>query len=171
MNDPFKGESPLARLADPLPVRTRISIALIAADLALAQLRDSPDLSVARTAFELARRWFDGARFDPDQFADALDPEFDRGTADCALEAKTQEEASAWVALDDAVAYVAFHAYRELGRLPAPEFSEVDETILDELDKALRSISPEFMETMKEAAEYLEGEPGASFAQLKPVMS
>jgi len=171
MNGPFKGESPLARLADPLPARARIGLAVVAADLALAHLRDSPDLSVAHTVFELARRWFDGARFDADRFADALDPESGRATEICAVEAKTQEERSAWLALDSAVAYVAFHAYRELGQIPAPGFSEVDETILDELDKAMRAISPGFMKTMKKAAEYLAGEPGASFPQLKPAMS
>jgi hypothetical protein len=48
---------------------------------------------------------------------------------------KTQEETSAWVALDSAVANVAFQAYREVGQFP--ELSEVDETILDELDKAM----------------------------------
>lgn len=100
------------------------------------------------------------------RLANARDPEFDRGTAHCALEAKTQEEASAWVALDDVVAYVAFHAYRELGRLPVPEFSEVDETILDELDEAMRAISSGFMEVLKTAAHYLRSETRGSFAQL-----
>jgi hypothetical protein len=90
MNDPFKGESPLARLADPLPVRTRIGIAVVAADLAVTHLRESTDLPIARACFELARRWFDGARFDPHQFADTLSPEYDRGTADRSLDAKTQ---------------------------------------------------------------------------------
>lgn len=171
MNDPFKGESPLARLADPLPVRTRIGIAVVAADLALTHFRDSPDLSVAHTVFELARRWFDGARFDAHQFADGLDPEYDRGTGMCSLEAKTQDETSAWLALDSAVAYVAFHANRELGRLPAAELSEVDETVLDELDKTMRAISPEFMKTMKTAADYLQREKRVSFAQLNGVIA
>jgi hypothetical protein len=75
------------------------------------------------------------------------------------------------VALGDAVAYVALHAYREPGQFPAPGFSEIDETILDELDKSMRSTSPEFMETLKTAADYLQRETRASFAQLNGVIA
>ena len=89
----------------------------------------------------------------------------------CSLEAKAQDETSAWLALDSAVAYVAFHANRELGRLPAAELSEVDETVLDELDNTMRAISPEFMKTMKTAADYLQREKRASFAQLNGVIA
>lgn len=170
MNDPFKGESPLTRLSDPLTVRARVGLAVVAADLALTHLRDSPDPLLTRTIFELARRWFDGARFDADRFADVLDPEYER-TCKLRSRGQMQEEASAWTALADAAAYVGFHAYDELGQCAAPGFSELDETILDDIDKSMRPISPEFMKTMKTAAGYLQREARASFAQLNGVIA
>jgi hypothetical protein len=72
MTKQFKGTSRLAQLADELPVRSRIGLALLAADLALNQLRSSHDFPTAQAAFELTRRWYDGDRFPPDLFEDAL---------------------------------------------------------------------------------------------------
>jgi len=49
---------------------------------------------------------------------------------------------SAWLALESALLYIAFHAYRALGQVPTPLVSEVDERALDVLYKDLRAISP-----------------------------
>jgi hypothetical protein len=57
--------SPLAQIVDGLPVRGRIGVVLMMADLALAWLESSPDLPVAPAAVDLCRRWYDCERFDP----------------------------------------------------------------------------------------------------------
>jgi hypothetical protein len=54
------GTSPLALLTDRLPVRGRIGTVLMVADLAMRQLERSSDIRVARAAFDLCRRWYDG---------------------------------------------------------------------------------------------------------------
>lgn len=168
----FKGTSPLALLADGLPVRTRIGLAVIAAELALDRLRSSADLPIGEAGFDLARRWFDGQRFNPDAFADVIDPEEpSRGTPDCEREAKSEDERSAWAALDIALAYTAFHAYGELGQWPMPSVADVDERALDDIDQFLRLVSPDFMKTMQKAANYLKEKPGVLFAELKSMIS
>jgi hypothetical protein len=163
----FKGTTPLALLAKDLAIRARIGLALLGGRLALAHLKSSPALNVGCAVFEVVRRWFDGERFDPDQFRQVLDPECGRGTSWCAADAKSAEEKSAWQALDSAVAYIAFHAYREVRHFPSAGLSEVDETELDHIDNSLRAISPSFMQSMATAAAYLKREPNASFVQLK----
>jgi hypothetical protein len=170
MTRQFKGSSPLALLADSLPVRARIGLALVAADMALDRLKSSHDLPFARRTFELARGWYDGKRFDLYQFEDAIAHEYDRDLTICAIEAKSKEEKSAWLALECAVLYIAFHAYQAAGEHPSPMVSEVDETVLDDLDKWLRKILPTFMSTETKAAGHLEQQPGASFAQLKSMI-
>ncbi len=66
MTGDIEGSSELAHLAQQLPARGRIGLAVVMACLALNRLRGLPDYSLARHAFELTRRWFDGERFDPD---------------------------------------------------------------------------------------------------------
>jgi len=163
----LNGTTPLALLAKDLTIRARVGLALLGGRLALAHLKSSPDLNIGCAVFEVARRWFDGERFDPHQFAYVLDPECGRGTGHCALDAKSAEEKSAWQALDSAVAYTALHAYREARRVRSPGLTDVDESELDNIDQSLRSLSPSFMQSMATAAAYLEREPNASFVQLK----
>lgn len=165
MNNQFKGTSPLAVLVDSMPVRSRVGIALLAADIALDQLRSSRHFPTAREAFELGRRWYDGEPFDLsrlDQFEDEL-----HNASLVARDAVSEKELSAWLALGNAVAYTAFFAYRLAGEFPAPTICEVEEDVIDEVDKAGRMIAPEFMSTMQRAAQYLGQEPGASFAELR----
>lgn len=69
-----KGTSPLALLADDLPVRSRFGLVVVGADLAVTWLKSSPNFAAAYASFDLARRWFDGERFVPDQLEDSLDP-------------------------------------------------------------------------------------------------
>jgi hypothetical protein len=171
MTREFKGTSPFALLADRLPVRARIGLTLVASDLALRELKSSPNFPIARTAFERARRWFDGDRFNPDLLADAVSSERDKGTTLCELEAKSEPEISAWGVLGSALAYTAFHAYRATGDCPDPMVSEVDENVLDEIDKSMRIIAPDFIITMKKAAGILERIPELSFAQLMAEVS
>ena len=53
MSRSHKGTGPLAQIVDSLPVRARIGIVLMVADLALAWLESSPDLPVAAAAVDL----------------------------------------------------------------------------------------------------------------------
>jgi hypothetical protein len=171
MTQKFRGKSQFALLADSLPVRARIGLTLVAADLALDRLRSSRHHPIARAAFELARRWYDGQRFDPDLFEDAIAPESGRGVALCAVEAESEDEEAAWGTVDCAALYTAFHAFRALGKSPSPLVSEIDEDVLDELDKSLHLVSPDLIVRVLKAAEYLRHDPGASFSQLKSSIS
>jgi hypothetical protein len=163
----FIGVSPLAALAERLPPRARTGIALLAAELALPRLKSSPDFPIARKAFELARRWYDGERFNPDQFEDVLVHEYDRDLYKSAIQARSALEDSAWLAIQSALAYIALYAYRELGEFPTPLVSEADDNILDELDRAARALSPAFMQTAFRASEILKQQPDIPFGRLK----
>ena len=165
----FKGRTPLALLADGLPVQARIGLVAVAASLAVDKLKHLPEFPIARAAFELVQRWYDGERFDPDQFEEAIAPEDDgRGVDVCATEATSKDAHWAWLALESALFYVAFHAYRTLDQCPGPSVAVIrDVDALDVLDDQLREILPGFMKTVSAAAKYLERQPEASFARLK----
>jgi hypothetical protein len=122
---------------------------------------------VAQHAFDLAKRWFDGERLDPDQFEDAIHDDRDTGVDICAQHAKSEPEISAWLALESALLYVAFHAYRSVGQQPTPLVSEVEEDELDTLEKCLRAISPASIDTVLRAATFLAQDGRLSFAHLK----
>jgi hypothetical protein len=173
MTKQFKGTSPLAQLADELPVRSRIGLTLVAADLALNQLRSSQNFPVAKAAFELARRWYDRDRFPPDLFEDALWDENDKGLCLCAMAAQSEREIAAWCVVGSAVLYTAFHAYQAVGEFPSAVVLEVEEDELDEVDKQLHEISPSLINVVIKAADVVRQHPDISFAQLKsnlPVM-
>jgi Immunity protein Imm6 len=167
MNKTLEGTSELALLASSLPTQARIGLVLMAADLALEQLKSSDSCSVARTAFELIRRWHDGERFRPDQFEEAMHDERDQGLDLCAQNAESEQALSALLVLASAVLYTAFHAYRAVGECPSPLVSEVDEDELDELEKQLRALGPAAINAVMSAGKFLQRHPDASFAQLK----
>lgn len=120
MSKPHKGAGPLAQIADSLPVRGRIGVVLMLADLALAWLKSSPELPVAAAAVDLCRRWYDGERFDPDRFEEAYADEDGGGVVRGAMNARSQSELAAWGLLASAMMYIAFQAYREIGSFPSP---------------------------------------------------
>jgi hypothetical protein len=62
----FKGTSEFARLADELPVRARVCLALFAAEIALQYLQSSPDFNLARNSLNLALNWQSGDPTNPD---------------------------------------------------------------------------------------------------------
>ncbi len=171
MNTPRKGESPLAHIADGLPVRGRIGVVLMMADLALSRLHGSSGFLFARSAFDLCRRWYDGERFDPDRFEEAYFDEDGRGLGRGAMDARSQSELAAWCVLASAIMYIAFQAYREIGSSPSPIVSEVEEDELDELYRHMQTISPVFIETARRAAKILGHGSQPSFAQLKAILS
>jgi len=163
--------SPLARLTESLPVRGRIGVVLIVADLALSRLQGSPEFPVARSAFDLCRRWYDGDRFDPDRFEEAHFDEDGRGVSRSAMNARSQSELAAWRVLASAMLYVAFQAYREIGSYPTPIVSGVHEDELDEMYRHMQVISPTFIEAARSAAKILGQGREPSFAQLKAILS
>jgi hypothetical protein len=67
--------------------------------------------------------------------------------------------------------YVAFHAYREIGRYPTPIVSEVEEDELDEMCRHMEALSPVYMETARGAAKYLGQGQEPSFERLKAILS
>jgi hypothetical protein len=140
------------------------------ADLAMRQLERSSDIPVARAAFDLCRRWYDGERFDPDRFEEAYADEDGGGLAGGAMNARSQSELTAWNVLASAVMYIAFQAYRELGRYPAPMLSEMEADELNQMYRHMQIISPMFIETARRAAEILEQGREPSFAQLKAIL-
>jgi hypothetical protein len=171
VSDQIKGRSELALMAEHLPVRGRIGLAVMAADLALHHLEPLRSFPLAQKAFELARCSFDGGPVDPDRFEEAIHNERDEGIAICAQHAKSEPEISAWLALGSALLYVAFHAYRALGQFPTPLVYDVEEDELDALDGYLKAISPGSFGTLGKAVRILERNEGLSFAQLKAAIS
>jgi hypothetical protein len=167
MTKQFKGTSQLALVAEDLPVRSRIGLTLVAADLALNRLRSSHNFPIAQAAFELPRQWYDGDRFPPDLFEDALWNEHDRGLCLCEIAAKSEREKAAWCVVGSAILYTAFHAYQAIGGFPSAVVSEVEENELDELDRELRLISPALINVVIKAADVIRQHPDISFAQLK----
>src|SRR5262249_27752297 len=171
MTTDIEGSSDLANLARQLPARGRIGLAVVMACLALNRLRGLPDYSLARRAFELTRRWFDGERFDPDRFEDALEDDDNEGLDKCMYLAQSRQEQIVWVLLGNAVAYAGFHAYQAIGKTPGPNVGEIDESCLDPFDEELRRVSPHFGKIVAQAAEYLKADPAISFVQLRTKLS
>src|SRR5215831_7240335 len=147
MNKPRKGTSPLALAIESLPVRGRMGVVLMMADLALERLESSPDFQFAGTAFDLCRRWYDGERFDTDRFEEAYADDDGGGLVCGAGNARSQSELAAWGVLASAIMYIAFQAYREVGSQPTPILSAVEEDELDELYRQMQANSPIFMDT------------------------
>ena len=162
----FKGASELAILADDLPVRARVCLTLLAADLALHYLQSSPDVSLARDAITLARRWHDGEIVDPHSFEDAFASEDDTGIAHAAIRAR-----SAWLVVQSAILYTAHHAFRTAKQDPGALVNEVNERVLDQLDKDLRALDPSSMALMTRAAAYLRQHQAAPLDELKAYLS
>jgi len=167
----FKGTGPLALRSESLPVRARVGLMLVGAQLALNQLRLSKNLPIAQAAFALARRWHDGERFDPRLIEDALAHEYNKGVLDCEIEAKSAIEKSAWFILEDALLYTAFHATRELGTTPSSVICEVDENLFDQFEDHLRALLPTAVDVLFRAADLLSRRPDTSFAQFKSAIS
>jgi hypothetical protein len=163
--------SRLRAAAEQLPARARIGLTLVAGELALSHLKWSPDYPLAESAVELARRWYDGERFDPDIFDDVMMGEPDRSLVDCEIEAKSLIDRSAWMILEGTVAYTAFEACREVGATPSEPICEVDETIFDVIESDLHVLSPTALDTVLRAVEPLKRNPDLSFAQLKAARS
>src|SRR3974390_837039 len=142
MSDKFKGSSPLAALVDSMPIRSRVGVALLAADIGLDKLKSSRGFPVARKAFELGRAWYDGERFDLkrlDRFDDELND-----VSLASIKVASENEKSAWSALANAVAYTGLHAYRLAGEIPAPTISQIEDAIIDAVEQHVRAILPPF---------------------------
>jgi hypothetical protein len=165
-----KGTSPLAALADGLPVRARIGLALVAGDIALSFIETPRNRQVSVSALDIARRWFDGKRVDPDQIQDALYDE-ESGLSLILMYVDEKQEEAAMIALGSVLLYTAYHAYQHAGGCPNASVCEVDESELDEIDKWLRIIAPSRMELLRTAARYLENHPDIAFRDLKAAIS
>ena len=170
MSRSHKGTGPLAQIVDSLPVRARIGVVLMVADLALTWLESSLDLPEAAAAFDLCRRWYDGERFDPARFEEAYADEDGGGLTGGAMNAQSQSELAAWCVLASAIMYIAFQASREIGSFSTPIVSEVQEDELDEMYRHMQAISPFFIETARRAAKVLGAGREPSFAQLKAIL-
>ncbi len=114
---PRKGTSPLAVLADNLPVRSRVGLALVAGDMALGFLGTSPNRQVAASGLDLARRWFDGDAVDPEQIQDALYDE-ESGIALVITFVEEKQEKAALITLACVLLYTAYHAFQRTGGTP-----------------------------------------------------
>ncbi len=69
----YKGTSELAILADDLPVRARVCLTLLTADVALQFLRKSPDFHLARDTLTFALKWQKGDHVDLNKWEDMLE--------------------------------------------------------------------------------------------------
>jgi hypothetical protein len=171
MNKSRKGASPLALITDGLPMHARIGVALVVADLALSRLEASANFPIARSAFELCRRWYDGERLDPARLADAYADEDGGGVVRGAMDARSQLELAAWGVLASALMYIVFQAHHEPGSSPTANVLQSEEDELDEMYRHMQAISPSFIETARRAARFLEQGKEPSFSQLKAILS
>jgi hypothetical protein len=87
------------------------------------------------------------------------------------MDARSESELAAWRVLGSANLYIAFQACREIGSLPPPVVSEVDEDELDEIYENMQTISPIFIDTARRAAEIFAHGRQPSFAELKASLS
>jgi hypothetical protein len=170
MKNERKGTSALAALADGLPVRARVGLALIAADIAMSFLETSRHLSEAASAFDVARRWFDGEAVSTDQIQDTLYGE-DSGLSLTLVYVDEKQEEAALLTLASALLYTAHHAYLRAGGTFNASVNEVDERELDEIDRSLWIIAPTAASRLQTAAQYLRTHPDASFRDLKAGIS
>lgn len=118
------------------------------ADLALAWLESSPDLPVAAATVDLCRRWYDGERFDLDRFEKAYADEDGGGLAGGAMMRAPSRSLPPGTS-SQAIMYIAFQAYREIGRYPAPMLSEMEADELNEMYRHMQTASPMFIETAR----------------------
>ena len=168
MTGEFNGKSRLAMLADTLPIRARISLALLAADVALRHLQTSPDFGLARDALIPVSNWHQGERVDLDRLESMLDAE-ETSLSFAALRGqdRSEREFRAWCVVGNAVDYVAYHAFRAENRTPWSSLSEIDEGVLDSLDRDLRALEPSSMTLIARAAAYLKQDPDAPLSRIK----
>jgi hypothetical protein len=168
----FKGTSELAVLADGLPVRARVCFTLLAADIALQHLQQSPDFHLARKTLTFALNWQKGAGVDLNKWEDMLDDEKTGiAWAEVRAQARSKEESLAWRVLTYSIYYTAYHAFRAANRPLSGMFDNLDEDVLDDLDGDVRRLAPSSMVLMPRAAAYLRDHPEVSFARLKSQMS
>lgn len=78
MIEESRGSSQLAIMADTLPVRARVCLALLAASIALDHLRTSAEFSFARDALTLGQMWQEGKPVSPDELAEPIEGEESR---------------------------------------------------------------------------------------------
>jgi hypothetical protein len=168
MTKEAKGTSDLALLADDLPVRARVCLTLLAADVAMQRLQRSPDFHLARDTLTFALDWQKSGRVDLDKWVDMLDSE-QTGILWAGADAqdRSKEEGLAWRVLSYPIYYAAYHAILAANRKPPSSFCNVDESVLDYLDNDLRVLAPSSMALMTKATAYLKKHPAISFAQLK----
>jgi len=155
-------------LTDALPLRARVSLALLAAETALQHLRSSPDFGLARDALILVSNWHQGESIDLDGLECRLDAE-ETSLSFAALRAQARSEGEfrAWCVLGNAIDYVGYHAFRAENRTPWSSLSEIDERVLDHVDKDLRVLDPSSTALMTRAAAYLKQHPDAPVAWLE----
>ena len=168
MTGEFNSKSQLAMLADALPVRARICLALFAADVAFRHLQTSPDFRLARDALIPVLNWHEGEPVDLDRLESMLDAE-QTSLSFAVLRGKerSEREFRAWCVLGNAVDYVAYHAFQAANRTPWSSLSEIDESVLDSLDRDLRALEPSLMTLIARAAAYLEQDPDAPLSGVK----
>jgi hypothetical protein len=169
----LNGKSQFGAVARTLPVRRRVALALLAADLALERLKSSPDYATGRNAFALGQRWYDGQPVDPDRIEDALHDEDDKGINLYAQEAQSAQDRAAWSVLDSALGYAAYHAYIAAGQLPGSLVSEVKEgEEFGCMDQQLRLLFGRLPGVLTNVAKHLLNQRAPqSFAQLKSTIA
>ncbi len=172
MRQELKGNSELAMLADGLPVRARVCLTLLAADIALRHLQGSPDLHLALDTLAFALNWQKRARVDIDKWENMLDnEETGLAWAEVRAQERSKEESLAWCVLTTPIYYAAYHAILAANRPLSGSFCNTDEIALDDLEEDLRKLEPSSMALMHQAAAYLRQHPDALFAQLKAHLS
>src|SRR5262249_25482865 len=141
----------------------RICLALLAAEIALPYLHQSPDIRLARGALREALNWHLGKPVDLKKWEDSLEAEESSTmfASDRARRLRSDEqEFRAWAVLGNAIDYVAYRAFLSQKRRPQTSLVNIDDkTILDDVDKYLQALDPSAMAVMMRATAYLKQHP------------
>jgi hypothetical protein len=163
-----KGTSQLALMAEDLPLPARICLALFAALIGLHHLQQSPEIRLARQALRDALNWHQGNAVDLSRWEDLLEAE-ESATMFASQRARkrSEQEFRAWQVLGNSIDYVAYRAFRAENRRPRTALVDLDDTILDHVDKYLQALDPSSMALIARATAYLKEHPNAKLAQVK----
>jgi hypothetical protein len=163
-----KGTSQLAAVADALPVRARICLVVLIAEIAATHLQHSPEFSLASESLGLVRDWHDGKAVNLNRLEDLLEgEEMPITLAGIRARERSEEEVRAWILLTHSLYYAVFHIFSLVERPLEGSLDEVDETLLDYLDRDLRVLSPHSISDIISVAKHLSHYPDATLGQLK----
>jgi hypothetical protein len=159
---------PMADL-DHLSVHARVALALALARTMLPRLAaDVAGHRLAQQAVAEAERWLATGNVSAQALTDLLMDEREQGLLLCEQQCTDAARRRAWIALESAIAYVAWQAWHAEGRVPAALVSEVGDDTLELLagQAVDAGLSQAAVATLRERVEALPGNQPVNVTKL-----